>query len=784
MTFQPVPGTRDGSRLPTELTSFVGRRRQVAEAKRLLSDARLLTLTGPGGVGKTRLALRVADAARRSFRDGVRFVELAELRDPSLLAYTAAQQLGLQDQPSHPAVDTITAFLESRQLLLVVDNCEHLIHDSALFVDRILRTCPEVRILATSRQSLGIYGETTLVVPPMSVPGSGDDVPGVLKQYDSVQLFADRAKAVLPEFDMHDENCAALARLCRELDGIPLAIELAAVWLRALSLEQIEERLSERYGLLTAGPRGAPPRQQSLRAMVDWSYDLCSTPEERIWARASVFSGGFDLAAVEHVSGGDGVNPQDVPGTIRSLVDKSVLMRDEADGVVRYRMLETMREYGLERLRAAGEDTAVRRRHRDWYAGLLDRFEAEWIGPEQETWVRRLRREHANLRVALDFCITEPGEALVALRMATKIDEYWSIRGINTEARYWLDQALGASAEPTPERVSALCLNAWYGLLQGDFDAAAPRLAEADRLASQLGGTGRTAFVTLINGMAALFTGMLEDAASLLGDALCGFRSAKAARGELFAMGMLGLALGLGGERRRGLAQIDECLAEASERGEAFWRSWALWALAFLEVDHDARRAETAAKEALNIHVRMRNKGGAAFVIDTLAWVNAQQARHERAATLFGAAAALWDAIGSSPDHYAPMKDIRHQYMDRTRAAIGDKTYDLAFRRGYRISAEEAVNYALESTPPTRTATPTGATPTGEEESRLTPREREIAALVAEGLSNKDIASRLVIAPRTAEAHVEHILSKLGFTSRAQVASWFTARNPAAPEAG
>ncbi|MEU8783903.1 LuxR C-terminal-related transcriptional regulator [Streptomyces sp. NPDC048637] len=739
----------------------------------------MLTLTGPGGVGKTRLALRVADGLRGRFRDGVRFIELAELRDASLLAQTAAQKLGLQDQSSHPAIDTVIDHLQPRQMLLVLDNCEHLIEDCALFVDTLLRHCPQVRTLATSRQSLDVYGETTLLVPPLPVPDPEQTLsPEALTQYDSVQLFVERARAVLPEFDLRDQNCAALARLCHGLDGIPLAIELAAVWLRALSLCQIEERLSERYRLLTGGPRGAPTRQRTLRALVDWSYELCSEAEERTWNRASVFSGGFDLTAVEHVAGGDGVNPEEIPHVVRSLVDKSILIREEQDEFVRYRMLETMREYGQERLVAAGESAAVRRRHRDWYAGLVARYEAEGIGPDQEAWIRRLRHEHANLRVALDFCVTQPGEAIVALRMAVNIDELWSIRGINSEARHWLDQALAAAPEPTHERVSALCLNAWYALLQGDFDAVAPMLAEASELGKRLGGAGQAAFVTLVQGMVALFTGELEGAASLLGDALSGFRAAHSARGELFALNMFGLTLGLRGERERSVAHINECIAKASQRGETFWRSWALWALAFIEVDHDPDRAEAAGKEALGIANRMNSKNGAAFGIDTLAWVNERQGRHTRAATLFGAAAALWDEIGASPDSYLPMGKVRRQYITMTRTAIGDDRYETAFQNGYQLRGQQAVAYALENHAPVTAATrrPDGETP-------LTPRERQIAALVAEGLSNKAIAARLVIAPRTAEAHVEHILTKLGFTSRARVATWFAMQN-SAPTAG
>ncbi|GAA2747291.1 ATP-binding protein [Kitasatospora cinereorecta] len=766
-------GGRVGN-LPTDVTSFVGRRREITEARRLLASSRLLTLTGPGGVGKTRLALRVAEAARRSFPDGVWLIELADLSDPSLLAHTTAEALGLHVETSGDPVDLVIDHLAARTSLLVLDNCEHLVEPCALFVADLLRSCPRLTVLATGRQSLGVYGESIQLVPPLPVPDpDGELSTEALARYDSVVLFAERARAVLPGFDPGAADPQVLARLCRELDGIPLAIELAAVWLRALSLGQLEERVAERYRLLTTGPRSAPTRQRTLRALIDWSHDLCSRPEQLLWARASVFSGGFDLEAVEAVGGGEGVAAEEIPDLVRSLVDKSILIREEQGGAVRYRMLETVREYGQERLAAAGEDPAVRRRHRDWYADLIARFEAEWIGSEQEAWLARLQHEHANLREALRFCLDRPEEAVVALRMATEIDEYWSIRGINTEARYWLDRALAASPEPSRERVSALCLNAWYALLQGDTKAALPLLAEAEELIDAVGGGGRAAFVAQVRGMAALFSGDLDRAAVLLGEALDTFREGRP-RGELFALSMLGLAEGLRGERARGLAHLEECLTLAGRRGEVYWRSWALWALAFLELGHDLDRAEAAAKEALAVHGRMQSKLGAGFTLETLAWVSARQGRGARAATLFGAVAAAWRQMGATPDGFLPVAAAHRHHVALVREALGGERFETAFRQGERMTAPRALDYALE-TPGAAKPEPRASGP----RSPLTPRERQVAELLAEGLSNKEIAARLVVSTRTAETHVDHILSKLGLTSRAQVAAWSAAHDPA-----
>lgn len=770
MTSAARPSVLEGvETLPVDVTSFVGRRQQVTEAKRLLASSRLLTLTGPGGVGKTRLALHVAAAVRGRFRDGVCFVELAELRDSALFAHTVAAQLGLQDQPSSATIDVIIEYLATHEVLLTLDNCEHLIDDCAQFIDGVIRACPKARILATSRQSLGVYGETVLVVPPLPVPSpEAEPSPEALTQYDSVRLFVDRAGAVLPGFRLRSQDCAAITRLCRALDGIPLAIELATVWLRALSLGQIEERLSERYRLLTVSPRNAPTRQRTLQALIDWSYDLCAQPEQQLWARASAFSGSFDLDGIEYVGASEEITPEEIRNIVLSLVDKSILIRDERDGAVRYRMLETIREYGEARLVAAGEHDAVHRRHRDWYVRMVEQFQAEWMGPDQDSWILRLRREHANLREALGFCLTQPGDAVLALRMADKLGTYLGVQGFNSVTRHWLDQALAASPEPSPERTSALRRNAWVALLQGDVDAAETQLVEAAELAGKLGLTKESAYVTLVEGMQAASSGDTEKASLLTADALSGFSSCHELSGRLLAMSIHGLILGHTGERERGLALLEEAVALTVQRGEVIWRSWALLALSFVELDHDLAHAEAAAREALNLRRRVSAKFLMAFAFEILSWVSERQARHVRAATLSGAAAAMWRTVGTSPDYFHPVGPVHRQHRGMVRAAMGDDRFDTAFQRGYDLSEEAAVDYVLGT-----------ATSTGEQrqasgaDADLTPRERQIAQLVSEGLTNREIAARLVIAPRTAEGHVQHILTKLGFSSRAHIAAWY-----------
>jgi predicted ATPase/DNA-binding CsgD family transcriptional regulator len=753
--------------LPADVTSFIGRRHELSEAKRLLSTARLLTLTGPGGVGKTRLALRVSGEVQRAFADGIWLVELAELRDPALLTVTVAETLGLRDQSVRWGAPALAEYLAQRRILLVLDNCEHLVDACADLADALLRACPELRILATSRQPLGINGEATLVVPPLSVPDPDRAVSAAgLVQYEAASLLIDRAAAVLPTFVVDDENCAAVAHLCRSLDGIPLAIELAAVRLRALSLDQIVSRLDNRYRLLTTGSRSAPARQQTLRALIDWSYELCSEPERTVWARLSVFSGGFELDAAEVVCGGDGIAPEAVFDLVASLVDKSIIMRDEHNAHVRYRLLETIRVYGEEKLREAGEHVTLRRRHRDWYAQLTGKADARWFGSDQPESIRRLRREHANLRVALEFCLTMESDGESALQMAASLENYWFVQGFLGEARHWLARALARESTAGRARAKALRVDSWLAILQAD-ELASERLAEAREIAEHLPDPLEIAYVTNIEGEVALLAGDLRRATPLFEEALAGFRTIGARSGEMWALLNLGLAHGIGGNRDRGVEALEECIAITSEHGEVWWRAHALWALGLLIwQDGDLMRAEQIEKESLKLKRSLDEQFGYAFTLDAMAWIAGSQERYERSAQLLGAADRIWQVLRVSIAVFRGLGRFRDQCVARCREKLGAAAYDAAFRQGAQLGSAEAIEYALEE----KAAAQPAAAPVGV--SPLTRREREIAELVAEGMSNREIAAALVIAQRTAEGHVEHILSKLGFTSRVQVAAW------------
>jgi non-specific serine/threonine protein kinase len=763
--------------LPADATSFVGRRHEVSELKRLQSEHRLVTLTGPGGVGKTRLALRVADEVRRAFRDRVWFVGLAELREPGLLAEAVAEQLRVHQGAAEPALDTIIDRIAADPLLLVLDNCEHLVDACATLVSTLLKSCPELRIIATSRQSLGLVSECTYLVQPFQAPDP-DQIGSLasVAHFDSVRLFLERATAVVPHFTVDSCNYRALARICHDLDGIPLAIELAVPKLRSLSLEQLAGRLSERQTLPGNGRRGLPPRHQTLEALIDWSYELCTEAERHAWASASAFSGTFDLEAIEYVAADDEVPRENVFGLVDALVDKSIFLLERTAAGTRYRMLDTTRRYGEEKLAAENRQEAVRRRHRDWFARLARSFGARWIGPEETAWYVRVHEDYPNLRLALDHCARTDGEAGVGMRMVVRLVDYWTLCGTLAEGRIWLNRFLADVPGASRERLSGLVLRAWFAVEERDPAAARACLAEARPLAEQVGTDEQVAYLVEVSGMAALIDADLDRAVELLGTAFERFRSAGILRGELFALGLYGLATGLNRDLARGRELLDMCIDEASRVGDVFWRSYALSARGCMDVcDGRFGSAERFCEEALRMALELSDKSAMALAVEVLAWVAEGRGRHDRAANLFGFASALWGEIGGSHVFYVALTDLHHDFLTRTQGALSDSDYEQAFKHGYGQSIADGIEFTLESTPP-RPAPRRSRERSDAEEQPLTRREFEIAQLVAKGLTNRDIATRLVISQRTAEGHVENILTKLGYRSRTQIATWMAAQ--------
>lgn len=481
--------TRRVGKLPDDLTSFVGRRGAITQVKRLLSTSRLVTLTGVAGVGKSRLAIRVARDLRRTFPDGVWLVELARVPPDDDVARVLLTNLGLSDRAALPTAQQLAEQLADKRMLIVLDGCEHLLEECGPLVGDLLAAAPELRILVTSRAPLAIAAEQVWPVQPMVVPRLDRQGRVVQKAigYEALELFADRAAAVLPGFVIGPGNEALVVRVCQQLDGLPLAIELAAVWMRSLSVEEILDRLADRYRLLTLGDRSGLPHHRTLRAAIEWSFDLCSPTEQVVWARLSVFSDGFELDAAEEVCVGDGVTLEDVFVGVAGLVEKSVLFKeDQHDTRTRYRLLKTIQEFGRERLGGGARELALRRRHRDHCLLLAEHVDAEWLGPQQVDWLTRIRQDRANLRAALDFCRTEPGEGPEGLRMATALRFYWVAGGALREGRYWLDEMLRVVSDPDEQRARALAVNGLISCLLGDVDAAWSLLAEARDMARRI----------------------------------------------------------------------------------------------------------------------------------------------------------------------------------------------------------------------------------------------------------------------------------------------------------
>lgn len=742
----------------------------MAEIKRLLSASRLVTLMGVGGAGKTRLALRVASELQRAFPDGVWFVELAALEDQAVLTQTVASALGVHDRTARWPAPALAEYLHDKKTLLVLDNCEHLRNACAVLADTVLRGAPDVRIMTTSRQALGLTGEHTFQVPTLSVPdGEQLPPPESLTRYEAVSLFVDRAVAVQPSFALSASNVDAVVRICQCLDGIPLAIELTAVRLRAISANEILERLEDRYALLTAGSPGALPRHQTLRALIDWSSGLCSPEEQTLWARLSVFSGGFSLEAAEAVCAGGDIGRFAVLDLLSSLVDKSLVIAEEQSGRERYRMLETIRQYGLDRLREHDAETTLREKHRDFFAGLVEQACAQWLGPDQEETLAGLSREHSNLRTALEFCLTEPGHAESGLRIAGALWFYCIATGLTSEGRRWLERGLQLETRPSTWRARALWVCAYLCIIQEDLPAARPLIVECHRHAEELDDRNATAWAVQLSGMAAMSEGDLASACSLLGDGLERHRRVDEQVGVLDASFYLVAVTALLNDLDQAAALCEEALGLCDSRGERWLKSYMLWDMGLVAWQLGASdRAARAGRDGLQLARRFNEQWAIAFCIEILAWTSNAEGRVDRAARLLGAADRIWRRVGAPLFGMQHLIDYHDQCVQQVREALGERPFEAAFGTGRDMGTEQSVSYGLEE--PERTVQSLPSRP----DICLTPRESEVADLIAAGLSNKAIAARLVIAQRTAEAHVEHILGKLGFSSRAQVAAWVT----------
>lgn len=741
--------------LPADTTTFVGRKHDVAAVRRLLSESRLVTLTGVGGVGKTRLALRVANETTRAFRDGVWFVELGGVTDPELVVHTVLEQLGVHDDTVRKHRTVLVEHLRDRQMLVVLDNCEHVVCVAADLVDALLRGVPGLRVLVTSRERLGLDGEHLWQVTP-------------LPQDPALALFAERAVAVEPGFVVGAQNHDKIDQICTLLGGIPLAIELAAVRLRVLDLHHLLSRLDDTFRVLADGRRGGDPRHQTLHAAVDWSFHLCTRPEQILWARASVFSGTFDLEAAERVCSGDGVGSEQVMHSLMGLVDKSVVVSEQHPSGTRFRLLEPLRQYGLEKLRAAGREQVMRERHRDHFIDWAERREKEWFGPAQPQIFTLTRLEQANLRSALDFCLDNDSDH--GAHLAGTLWFYWAGCGMLGEGRHWLDRAL-ASAKPGPLRAKALWVNGYVSTLQGDITAATRMLEECRRYAVESGDRTALAYSTHRLGCTHLVGDDLDLADTLFAEA----RHLYCGQGTVNSHTMLaGIELAISATFRHDFATAERLCVEAKavgeEHGELWAQAYAIYVLALCAwVSGDLARADRLGRECLRIKRSFHDLLGIVLAIEVLAWIAASQGDAVRAATLLGATSEIWHSVGF------PMFGSRHfgaphgECESASLAALGEQEFRAVFRKGMDLELEDAIAFAIDEEQAPVPAPVVTLTP-------LTRREQQVADLIAGGMSNKEIAAKLVIARRTAEGHVERILQKLGFTSRAQIATWVTER--------
>ena len=777
---------RGAGNLPAELTSFVGRRGEVAEVRRLLGESRLVTLTGVGGVGKTRLALRAAAGLARAFGDGVWLVQLDQLRDQALVAEAVGGVLGLQPRAGLSPEAALAAYLANRQLLLVLDNCEHLVDAVAKLADLLLRAEAGLRVLATSRESLNIAGETVLPVPPLPAPDPGQLLTlGQLGRFSAVALFAERAGQVVPGFAVTEANRAAVAGICQRVEGLPLALELAAARIRVLSADQIEARLGDRLGLLTRGGRTRPARQQTLRASIEWSYELCSLAERLLWARLSVFAGGFELDASEGICADDRLAASEMLELLAALADKSILIAEHGEGGgVRYRLPETLREFGQERLQESGEYTMLRRRHRDWYEQLAVQADTGWLSPQMTEWAARLFREHANVQAAQDFCQAEPGEAEAGLRIAMHVwTFYYRNAGYLSEGRYRVGQALAQAREPTVWRARGLLLASFLAAPSGDHGAARTLLAEGTSLARQLNDPFTSAFAAYCAGNVCMSAGDLNRAIAHFDDGLAALPAAAVHdRQRAHVLISLAIAAGLAGDEER----VDRCqreLAALTESGGESVRRWhsayCLWALGLAAWRRgDLDRAAALEQESLRLREGLNDLRRSTVCLEALAWIAASGRQYQRAAVLLGAAAGLWRSMAVTLDGVEHLAGYQRDCYRQTRQALGEQAFQAAYARGLELPAEDTFAYALQHS--SAPAMPANSAPTAPEPGTapLTPREMQVARLLAGGRTNKQIAAQLVISQRTAEGHVERILTKLSFTSRAEVAAWVTSSLP------
>jgi predicted ATPase/DNA-binding CsgD family transcriptional regulator len=764
--------------LPPQLTSFVGREREVAHLEGIFADGtRLLTLTGPGGSGKTRLALALATQIVEEFEDGVWWVELAPISEGALVEKAVAQALMVREEPDRSLTETLARDLAPTELLLMLDNCEHLIGACAELAERLLRACPNLSILATSREALGISGERSWLVPSLSLPDT-ERLPAFekLADYEAISLFVERAQAVDSTFELTEGNASAVAQLCSGLDGMPLAIELAAARVRVLSVEQIAGRLEDPLGLLRGG-RTADTRHGTLRATLEWSHGLLDEPEQALLRRLSVFAEGWELEAAEAVCSGEGLEEGNVLDLLSGLVDKSMAATGPgAGGALRYRMLEPVRQYGGEKLEETGEAERVRERHARYYLA-----EATESAPmEQGASLERLGSEHANFRAALSWSLDPEGvdettedRAELGLRLAAALAQarFWAAISLS-EGLGWLERALRASSSPSlAVRIQALDEAGYIAVWHGQYEKSVELLEESFAISKQMG--DRLRIVTSLFGLGNGYL-QLEGSRGRV-DALC--EEAAALRREPLdppqAVAPLLLFLGLAeldrGNPERMMELLEEALPLFRELGDLRGVGMCLTVMGHVALDEgNVERAASMFEDAAHVLQELKDIVGSVYTILGLAGVVGLRGDGARAARLWGAAEALREAAGFTMSPWTASNLAYERHLSHARSQLDEAAWEAAWSEGRKMTAQEAVAYALEPRQEEQFS-PKPSYPAG-----LSPREAEVLKLVARGLTNAQIADDLFISPRTVERHLNSVYHKSGASSRVAAARFAT----------
>jgi len=723
--------------LPTQLTSFIGRDHEISEITKLITEHRVLTLTGSGGTGKTRLSLQVAAELLEKFDHGIWFVELAPLADPDLIPQTILSAIGINEQAGKTPIEILKEYLREKKSMIVLDNCEHLIEASAKVMNTLLNAAPNLKVMASSREALGVKGELSYPVPSLSLPDPKHlPVLEQLSRYEAVRLFIDRALLVAPHFVVDKDNAPFIAQICYRLDGIPLAIELAAARIKMMSVEQISARLDDRFRLLTGGARTALPRQQTLRALIDWSYDILTENERLLLCQLSVFAGGWTLEAVEEVCAGDSIESYAVLDLLTQLVNKSlvIVMEHSQSGETRYRMLETIRQYAREKLREAGQEALIRNHHLDFFLAFVEEIDQTLRGAEQESGLGLLDRELDNLRAALAWS-AECNNVEAELCLASALSRYWRVRSYFSEGRGWLEDALAKSEtasasarakalmgagslanyqadyararllleeslalhrELNDKQGTALCLNLLsHGkMMTGDFAGAQASLEESFAIFRDLDDTRGMGYSLYFLGSMLLGSGDMAAARPVLEESLTRLKEA----GDTWWVGNTLIQLGWGinrqGEHARALQLFDEALEISAQFGDTRGTARALMYIAeakFSQGEYEAARAKYI--EGLKFFHEIGDKWWGTVCIEGLAYIAAHQNNARHVARLLGAAEHMHELLGAPI--LAVYRESNEWSADRARAQLDAQDFSEAWNEGRTLTYDQAIQIAM-----------------------------------------------------------------------------------------